>query len=62
MTAWNSCERFLVLVQNTNEVDDSMRHDIPRHRVEKVRCTCFRVLLSLNAGSFQLSCMSIKSE
>lgn len=25
--------------KNTNEVDDSMRHDIPRHHVEKVICS-----------------------
>ncbi|KAG0562024.1 hypothetical protein KC19_9G111100 [Ceratodon purpureus] len=39
MKPWIFNEQCLVLMQNTNEVDDSKRHDIPRHRVEKVICS-----------------------
>jgi len=43
-----SHEQFVVRVQNTNEVDDSKRHDIPRHLVEKVRSASMMLLLTLN--------------
>lgn len=45
MTACLFHEQCLVLVQNTNEVDDNKRHDIPRHRVEKVCSACLTLLL-----------------
>lgn len=39
--------QFSVLVQNANEVDDSKRHDIQRHRIEKVHVWDVRPLLYL---------------
>ena len=64
MKASISHEQFLILVQNTNEVDDSKRHDIPRHRVEKVFCTCLWPSLFMNLRNtwpFNFS-MSIRSD
>jgi len=49
-------------VQNTNEVDDSKRHDVPRHRVEKVHVSGERPLLMKNPEIFQYLALSDRLE
>lgn len=44
--------QLFVFVQNVNEVDEKKCHDVPRHHVQKVRCTCLKPSLSLERRKF----------
>ena len=48
-------------MQNTNEVDDLKRHDIPRHRVEKVHCTslCPKALVILEMKNSEIYYLAV---